>query len=931
LSRDKLRLYQLARELNVDSKDLIDMLKAHGVDVRNHMSTIDQETFQLAQDIAAGKVPRVPRSAPAAAAPAAAPKAAPAAPSAAAPAQIPSPKNRRLTEIPKGKPGKNAETPTIEAQAEAAVEEEMEVQIEVEAPAAEPEPPALEEPEPAPAPEEVVVAQEAPAPTKAAPPKEPTRAIPPPSPSAPIPLPNTRKPVEMSPGGERKAAPRTARNRPPLRPRPVVAAPPANLARPRPEPAKPEVAPQKPVMRLSADAIAGNAPPIPVDTRGAPSELDKAALAEEERRRKGGALTGREERQRRRGQRAMERRQIEGGDDEDESTAKRLLRQRNRRNMMQASGPKGPVMLDLPVTVRSLSEAAGIRANELIRKLMNLGVMASINSSLSDEHAELLAMECGIEIKIKKEETAETRMEASLLTEEEDAPEDLVPRPPIVTFMGHVDHGKTSLMDRIRRTSVAAGESGGITQHIGAYQVATEGGVGKITFLDTPGHEAFTAMRSRGANVTDIVVLVIAADDGVKPQTEEAINHARAANVSIVVAMNKIDLPGANVERLQQQLSKFSLISEAWGGDIPMVPTSATTGAGVDELLETLALVAEVKDPPLTANPKRLARGTCLEASLSEGRGVQATLLVVNGTLRPGDVIVCGDAYGRVRAMYDHQNKPIKEAGPATPVVIAGLDVVPDAGEKFQVLADLQQAREIAEQRRGRNRASSQTTRQHVTLEKFYDTLQSNKVQELTLIIKADVRGSLEAIRKEIGEFQHAEVRVKIIHDGIGGITESDVLLADASDAVIVGFHVAPDDRAMALASEKGVEIRRYEIIYQVLDDVKKALEGLLKPETREIQLGRVVVQEIFNISRVGNIAGCRVVQGTIERAAKLRIIRDGSVIGTYPIETLRRFKDDVKEVREGMECGIKLSNFDDIKRDDVLEAFKIEEIKRTL
>jgi translation initiation factor IF-2 len=586
----------------------------------------------------------------------------------------------------------------------------------------------------------------------------------------------------------------------------------------------------------------------------------------------------------------------------------------------------GPVELDLPVTVRSFSETTGIRSNDLLRKLMAQGVMANINAILTEEQAQLLGLEYNLEIKLVKEQDVESEVAAVL--DMVDPEETLVPRSPVVTIMGHVDHGKTSLLDRIRKANVAGGEAGGITQHIGAYQVLHEKG-DVITFLDTPGHEAFTAMRARGANVTDVVILVVAAEDGVMPQTEEAINHAKAAGVPIVVAMNKIDLPGAKPDRIQQQLSKFGLVAEAWGGDTLMVGTSALTGVGISDLLESVMIVSELKD--LKANPDRPAIGSCVEAQLTEGRGVVATLLVSKGTLRKGDAIVCGNGFGRIRAMYNHLGEPVEEAGPSMPVQVSGLDVVPDAGERFAVLEDVSLAREVAENRRAHARALDRAQRQKVTLETILESVKGTKVQELLLILKADVRGSIEAIRKELSDLDHAEVKVRIIHEGIGAISESDVLLADASDAIVVGFNVVADDRANNLAQSKGVEIRKYEIIYQLSDDIKKALEGMLKPETKEVVLGRAVIQKVFNISKVGSIAGCRVVSGTIERAGKCRIIRDGTIIGTYPIETLRRVKDDVREVREGLECGIKLEKYDSVKPEDVLECFKIEEIKRTL
>jgi translation initiation factor IF-2 len=497
--------------------------------------------------------------------------------------------------------------------------------------------------------------------------------------------------------------------------------------------------------------------------------------------------------------------------------------------------------------------------------------------------------------------------------------------------MGHVDHGKTSLLDAIRQANVAAGEAGGITQHIGAYSVATP--KGDITFLDTPGHEAFTAMRARGANVTDIVVLVVAADDGVMPQTVEAIAHAKAAEVPIVVALNKIDLPNvdtaANVNKIYGELSQQGLNPVEWGGDIEVVKTSTVTSQGIPDLLATLETIAELHE--LKADPDRPATGTCLEASLSEGRGVLATVLVQEGTLHVGDVIVCGDGYGRVRALFDDQGTSVDEAGPSMPVKISGLDVVPTAGETFAAIDDIGQAREIAEARRLRARDAAQAERQTVTLENLYSRMAEQKVKTLNLIIKADVQGSIEALTKELEKLENAEVPIRVLLKGVGGISESDIILADASQAIVIGFRVAPEDRAITLAEEKDIEIRRYDIIYQVTDDIKKAVEGLLVPEIKEVHLGRAVVRQVFKISKVGAVAGCFVTQGVIERSSKVRLIREGREIYKGAVEALKRFKDDVKEVPQNFECGIKITNFDDIKPDDVIEAYRVDVIRRTL
>ena len=509
-------------------------------------------------------------------------------------------------------------------------------------------------------------------------------------------------------------------------------------------------------------------------------------------------------------------------------------------------------------------------------------------------------------------------------------PEDLVPRAPIVTIMGHVDHGKTSLLDRIRQSNVVATEAGGITQVIRAWHVERDGR--PVTFLDTPGHEAFTKMRARGAQVTDIAVIVVAADDGVMPQTQEAINHARAAGVSLVLAINKVDLPNANVNRTRQQLYGLDVLPDNMGGEVPFIETSAATGKGVEELLDNLSVVAEVKE--LKANPKRPGEGTCLEAMLDEGEGVLATLLVQNGTLHRGDVLLCGATYGRVRAMYDDLGRPIQEAGPSVPVRITGLNEVPNADDSFLVVPDLVTARDIAEKRGARTQEAPGGRRGPLSLESLAEV----KIAELKVILKADFRGSVEAIRKELEKLQHEEVRVRVLHTGIGGITESDIQLALTSpqDTIVVGFNVVPDDQAKALAEERGVQVREYDIIYKLTDDVRSALEGKLKPREEVVHLGRANVRETFKISRVGTIAGCYVTQGTIERSAKVRVIREGVVVyppvdRTVGLESLKHFKEDVREVREGFECGIKIAGYDDIKLGDTIEAYRVEQVQRTL
>jgi translation initiation factor IF-2 len=614
---------------------------------------------------------------------------------------------------------------------------------------------------------------------------------------------------------------------------------------------------------------------------------------------------------------------------------KQLVRQH--RGISTAAPRKGKVSLELPCTIRTFSEAAGVPTAAVLRTLMSMGMpVANVNVQLDPTMAQALAMELGVELEFKQQASLEDTLLLELETPTEDL-QSLKPRPPVVTFLGHVDHGKTSLLDAIIGTNVVAGEAGGITQHIRAYQIKKDDRA--ISFVDTPGHEAFTEMRARGANVTDIAVLVIAADDGIMPQTEEAISHARAAGVPIVVACNKVDLPGADVNKVMQQLAAHELLPSEWGGNVEVVKTSAVKKEGIDDLLETLLTIAELNE--FKADPERPAVGVCLEAEQEAGRGVIAKVMVKQGTLHAGDVVVCGDTYGRVKAMFDtlRAGKKRKIAGPSVPVNITGFEKAPSAGEKFYVLADIAQAREIAALRQERSRAKElEGRRPKVTFEDFSRMVsegrfgKAEEVVELRMILRADTRGSIEAIQKELEKFkEHPEVRIRLLHVGVGGVTEGDVTLAEASDAVIVAFNVIPDENARRRAEEHGVEIRRYEIIYKVTDDIRAILEGKLKPEEREVELGKAWVQKVFSVSRIGTIAGCRVMQGVIERNARVRVYREERLIGDYPIESLKHLKDDVKEVPRGMECGIKLAGFNDIKPEDQLLAYKVEEVARTL
>ncbi|RLT15968.1 MAG: translation initiation factor IF-2 [Planctomycetota bacterium] len=636
-------------------------------------------------------------------------------------------------------------------------------------------------------------------------------------------------------------------------------------------------------------------------------------------------LGGRESRQ-------LNRKRVPGGLDDDDggSRRRRSFRPRKGSSLSTAAPRKTNATIQVPCTVRAFSEAIGLSSSAVLKKLLEFGMQTMLNmgAMIGRETVELLAVELGVELDIKTAEDLEKELLAGFDAVDED-PTLQSSRAPVVTFLGHVDHGKTSLLDRIVGIDVASRESGGITQHIRAYTVKRNDKA--ITFVDTPGHEAFTQMRARGANVTDCAVVVVAADDGIMPQTEEAISHAKAAGVPIVVCINKIDLPGVDVQRIYQQMTVNELLPTEWGGETEVVKTSALTGEGIDHLLDTLLTIAELHD--LRSNADRNAVGVCLDASIHEGRGVMACLLVQKGTLRVGDAIVCGEASGKVKSMLGTLGKrKVTEASPSEPVFVSGLDIAPGAGDRFQVVDSIELAREVAIKRSDIRRHSNLLSAPvHVTLENLLDRLGAQKTPTLNLIIRADVRGSIEAIQKELTKLEHPEVKIRILQATVGGISEADVQLADASDAVIIGFNVVPDERARVLAEARGVQVRRYQIIYQITDDLRKALEGMLAPEKREAELGRAVVQRIYAISRLGVIAGCRVIAGVIARNGRMRVIRDSRIVGAYSIESLKREKDDAREVRDGLECGIKLANFNDIKEGDIFECYRIEEVARTL
>jgi translation initiation factor IF-2 len=598
--------------------------------------------------------------------------------------------------------------------------------------------------------------------------------------------------------------------------------------------------------------------------------------------------------------------------------------ERQPRQPREVAAPTGPATVESGVTLRDFSQALGVAMPQIIKLLMNLGTMKTATQSLTDDEVELIAAELGREVTIKHAGDEETEPETF-----EDPEEALVPRPPVVTIMGHVDHGKTTLLDAIRQTAVVATEAGGITQHIGAYQTEVDGR--KITFLDTPGHEAFTAMRARGAKVTDIAVLVVAADDGVMPQTRESISHARAADVPIVVAVNKIDLPDANADRVLAELAQEGLQPADWGGDVEVARVSAKQGTGLDDLLERILLVGDAL-VDLRANPNAEASGPIIESRLDVGRGPVATMLIHRGTLKVGDAIVAGDAWGRVRALYDYRGERLQEAKPGEPVEILGFDKPPPAGELSRVVENERRARELAHQRgeRLRREAMAKQTTRGVSLESLFEQVQAGGVRDLNIVLKGDVQGSVEAIVSELGKIQHPEVGVNVIHTGVGGITENDVNLAAASNAMVIGFNVRPSAETRALAERLGIEIRLYRVIYQLTEEIEQALVGMLSPVETEAVLGEVEVRALFKVSRLGTIAGCMVTSGIVRRGSNVRIFRDGTRIHETTVAQLRRFKDDVREVTDGFECGILLDGFNDLREGDVFEVYETREVERT-
>ena len=904
----KIRVYELAKDLKIDSKELVEKLQAGGLNVKNYMSTLDADTVAKAKDIVAGAVSEVIEE------------------KRIRPTVI---RRRRMTIVEPARP-------TVEPQ-EAAPPPP---QAPAEEPAPQPEMEAVEQPSKEPRVEAVPVEPELPAIQEEA-----REAVsrPVPEEEAP-PVPEEPSPVEEAPRAaeEPKAAEPQEPPRAPAKDgkekfkkgkKRKMEEPARIIKRAEEGPLSRRIQEEKKVQPVAERAPVAPAPtPPPASLQPKPAVPPPVETAE--------AAAERKRKEKKRGEKKDEtpprktirHRKVEVFERADLYEG-RLVRRKKKEGAVRevprrfrsadaavAKGPKKKLRVPETVTISDLAKAMSVKSAELIKKLMSMGVMAGMNQPIDFETANLVGEEYGYEMELDR-----FQMEQAL-AETEDQPEDLRFRPPVVTIMGHVDHGKTSLLDYIRKSNITAAESGGITQHIGAYYVEKE--KGDIVFLDTPGHEAFTAMRARGAKVTDLIVLVVAADDGVMPQTKEAVNHARAASIPIIVAVNKIDKPDANIDRVRRELAELDLAPEEWGGQTIFANISAKTGEGVDDLLELILLQAEMLE--LKANPNKAARGTVIEAKLDKNRGPVATVLIKKGTLRQGDYFVCGDHFGRVRAMLNHMGKRMAVAGPSMPVEVYGISGVPMAGDEFIVTQDEKKAKEIIAFRE-EQKAKETTKRTIVSLNDLFDRIQEGKIKELNIILKADVQGSLEALSESLVKQSTAEVKLKVIHSSTGGITETDVMLASASGAIIIGFNVRPNTRAIEIAEKENVDIRYYDVIYNAIQDIRMAMAGLLEPIYKENVIGRATVKEVFHIPKIGTVAGCQVAEGHVERNANVRLLRDHVVVFDGKIGSLRRFKEDVKEVQTGYECGIGLENFQDVKPGDVFEVYQMEAVKAEL
>ncbi len=895
----KVRVYELARELDLESKDLVDKLMASGMDVKNYMSTLDDEAVEKARSIVSGKVSEVIEE------------------KRVKPTVIR--RRKKIVKVEEQPPEGKAEEKEEEARTEeipeikeaelhaeagkeperaesvaaggtAAAVQEEEVQRE-----AKEHPEAGEEPAPQDKREEIKEDRETDV--------------------------HDRKPVaEPSPEAPEKAKAKAKK------PKKKTERPARIIRR----------AEEAPLDHLTAERAAkraeGATEPTPAvqAEKGEPAVVKAPETAKEEKRpkKKGKGKTPEKKEEapkaafRRRKREIYERddlyqgRVSKGKERWGAKRTKDAVKEKGKTEITVPKAIKRRIKIDESVTVSDLAKAMGVKATDLIKRLMALGQMATINQIMDFETASLVADEFGYELELDsfKEET--------LIPEEEDRAEELVLRPPVVTIMGHVDHGKTSLLDYVRKSNIIEGESGGITQHIGAYYVKSDHG--DLVFLDTPGHEAFTAMRARGAKVTDVIILVVAADDGVMPQTKEAVNHARAAGIPIVVAVNKIDKPEADLEKVKRELSELDLNPEEWGGDTIFAPISAKTGEGVDELLGLIVLQAEMLE--LRGNPNKPARGTVIEARLDKSKGPVATVLIKNGTLRQGDYFVCGEHYGRVRAMLDHRGRRMESAGPSVPVEIYGISGVPMAGDEFIVARDEKTVKQVGEYRKARSKKPDMVKRGLMSLDDLFDRIKQGDVKELNMIIKADVQGSLEALSDSLLKQSTDDVKLHIVHASTGGITESDVMLASASGAIVIGFNVRANPRVTEIAEREHVDIRYYDVIYNVVKDIRDAMVGLLEPVYEERVIGHVEVRQVFRVPKIGVVAGCYVTDGKVERNANLRLIRDNVVVSEDKLASLRRFKEDVKEVQAGYECGIGLRKYQDIKEGDVFEIYIFEE-----